>query len=73
MLDFRQSPHCSNTGICGFQSFFCDYKDVKSLTLCGWTFELHPRPRGSGLKLNRLKELWWIDYAKERFNSDALI
>ncbi|KAK8579373.1 hypothetical protein V6N12_069699 [Hibiscus sabdariffa] len=81
MLDFRQGSQCSNIGSCGFQSFFCDYKDVKSLTLCGWIFEplIYPMlqlphiPWSRGLKFNRLVELWWIDYAKERLNSDALI
>ncbi|KAK8579372.1 hypothetical protein V6N13_142576 [Hibiscus sabdariffa] len=43
MLDFRQGPQCSNIGSCGFQSFFVDYKDVKSLTLCGWIFEIDPK------------------------------
>ncbi|KAK8677020.1 hypothetical protein V6N13_142577 [Hibiscus sabdariffa] len=43
MLDFRQGSQCSNIGSCGFQSFFCDYKDVKSLTLCGWIFEIDPK------------------------------
>ncbi|GMJ13799.1 hypothetical protein like AT2G39490 [Hibiscus trionum] len=79
MLDFRQGPHCSNIGSCGFQSLFRGIKDVKSLTLCGWIFEpliypmlqLHPFPWG--LMFNRLIELWWIDYGKDRFNSDALI
>ncbi|XP_039055532.1 F-box protein At2g39490-like [Hibiscus syriacus] len=79
MFDFRQGPHCSNLGSCGFRSFFRSYKDVKSLTLCGWIFEpliyptLQLHPFGWGFEFKRLVELWWIDYAKNKFNSDALI
>ncbi|KAK8480771.1 hypothetical protein V6N13_121460 [Hibiscus sabdariffa] len=79
MLDFRQGPQCSKIGSSGFSSFFRGYKDVKSLTLSGWIFEplvypmLQSHPYPWGLKFNSLIELWWVDHAKERFKSDALI
>ncbi|GMI90048.1 hypothetical protein HRI_002674100 [Hibiscus trionum] len=75
MLDFRQGPRCSKIGSCGFWSFFRGYKEVKSLTLSGWIFEplIYPMLQSHGLKFDRLIELWWIDYAKERFNGDALM
>lgn len=78
MLDFRQGPACSNISSCGFNSIIHRIKKVKSLTLCRWVFEafirpMLPLPTSYRSFHNQLTELWWIDYSKERYNSNALI
>ncbi|XVF75390.1 hypothetical protein PTKIN_Ptkin13bG0184600 [Pterospermum kingtungense] len=80
MLDFRQGPACSNISSCGFQSIFRCMGDVQSLTLCRWVFEELICPVlllspffWRGFNFNQLTEFWWIDYAKERYDSNALI
>ncbi|XVE52725.1 hypothetical protein DITRI_Ditri02bG0146200 [Diplodiscus trichospermus] len=79
MLDFREGPAYSDISSCGFRSIFHRIKGVKSLTLCRWVFEalICPLrlsyPFSWGFQLNQLTEFWWIDYSKERYNSNALI
>ncbi|XVE99511.1 hypothetical protein REPUB_Repub03eG0205200 [Reevesia pubescens] len=79
MLDFRQGPGCSNISSCGFMSIFNRMKGVKSLTFCRWAFEalispmLLLSPFSWGFQFNKLTDFWWIDYSKERYNSNALI
>ncbi|XP_022744313.1 F-box protein At2g39490-like [Durio zibethinus] len=79
MLDLRQGPGYSNISSCGFKSIFNRIKRVESLTLCRWIFEALICPMLPfshflwGFQLVQLKELWWIDYSKERYNSNALI
>ncbi|XVE99513.1 hypothetical protein REPUB_Repub03eG0205400 [Reevesia pubescens] len=77
MLDCRQGPAYNSISSCGFDSIFQQIQDVKSLTLCRWVFEalIYPilPPINKELLFHFLKELWWIDYSKERYNSNALI
>ncbi|GMH10705.1 hypothetical protein Nepgr_012546 [Nepenthes gracilis] len=74
MLDFRggRAPN-----LCEFNFPLSGIKFIKYLTLCQWHFEQMIMPQmcseHNGLKLNDLKELWWIDNSIGGYNIASLL